>query len=282
MFRKLPIFPWAAHLKKCINSQRMAATMSADAHNKYQHTPLIVIIGATGCGKTKLSLELARRFSGEMISANSMQIYRGLDISTAKATAEEQAQRLALAAIDDILALQKVPVIVGGTNYYIESIFWDTLVGASNAADRRLVDTDQMNIVEEKDHYRRLEAVWAQRDTAPSADRGEPPSCAGSGLHPHNRRMVIREVLERCTRAPVASKGGVTCSPSSVVDQVDQGTVDRFARARAVLLWLNCKREVLESRLERRVDQMMRGKGLTEELRAFHRQYNSLRLQQNR
>ena len=54
MFRKLPILSWAAHLKMCINSQRMAATMSADAHSKYQHTPLIVIIGATGCGKTKL------------------------------------------------------------------------------------------------------------------------------------------------------------------------------------------------------------------------------------
>ena len=54
MFRKLPILPWAAHLKKCINSQRMAATMPADAQSKYQHAPLIVIIGATGCGKTKL------------------------------------------------------------------------------------------------------------------------------------------------------------------------------------------------------------------------------------
>ena len=92
MFRKLPILPWAAHLKKCFNSQPMAATMPADAQSKYQHAPLIVIIGATGCGKTKLSLELARRFSCEVISADSMQIYCGLDIATAKATAEEQAQ----------------------------------------------------------------------------------------------------------------------------------------------------------------------------------------------
>ena len=51
-----------------------------------------MIIGATGCGKTKLSLELARRFNGEVISADSMQINCGLDIATAKATAEEQAQ----------------------------------------------------------------------------------------------------------------------------------------------------------------------------------------------
>ncbi len=60
-------------------------------------------------------------------------------------------QRLALAAIDDIFFQQKVPVIVGGINYYIESVLWNTLVGASNAADEGLVDADEMNIVEEKD-----------------------------------------------------------------------------------------------------------------------------------
>ncbi len=123
----------------------------------------------------------------------------------------------------------------------IESILWDTLVGASNAADERLVDTDQMNIVEEKDQssdssvpplqaidtleellatpisYRRLEAVPSE--TLHRLLTEVDPSCAGS-LHPHNRRMVIR-ALQRCTRAPVANKGGATCSPSSV-DQVDR------------------------------------------------------------
>ena len=52
--------------------------------------PLVVIIGATGCSKTKLSLEIAKRFDGEIISADSMQVYRGLDIITNKATHEER------------------------------------------------------------------------------------------------------------------------------------------------------------------------------------------------
>ncbi|KXJ74113.1 hypothetical protein RP20_CCG014142 [Aedes albopictus] len=54
--------------------------------------PLVVILGSTGTGKTKLSIELARRFGGEIISADSMQVYRDLDIVTAKATKEEQRQ----------------------------------------------------------------------------------------------------------------------------------------------------------------------------------------------
>uniref|UniRef100_A0A1Y1M9I4 Uncharacterized protein n=1 Tax=Photinus pyralis TaxID=7054 RepID=A0A1Y1M9I4_PHOPY len=52
--------------------------------------PLVIILGATGSGKTKLSLELARKFGGQIISADSMQIYKGLDIITAKATVEER------------------------------------------------------------------------------------------------------------------------------------------------------------------------------------------------
>ncbi len=98
-----------------------------------------------------------------------------------------------------------------------------------------------MNIVEEKDQssdssvpslqaidtleellstpisHRRLEAVPSE--TLHRLLTEVDPSCAGS-LHPHNRRMVIR-ALQRCTRAPVANKGGATCSPSSV-DQVDR------------------------------------------------------------
>ncbi|KAH9402199.1 tRNA dimethylallyltransferase [Tyrophagus putrescentiae] len=247
MFRKLPILPWATNLKKCINSQRMAATMPADAQSKYQHAPLIVIIGTTGCGKTKLSLELARRFNGEVISADSMQIYRGLELATANTTAEEQAQQFT------VLDFQRLALAA------IESILWDTLVSASNSADEGLVDTDEMNIVKEKDQssdksvpplqaidtleellstpisYRRLEAVPSETLHRLLTEVGP---CSGRSLHPHNRQMVIR-------------------------------ALQRY-----------CEREVLESRLERRVDQMMRER-LIEELQAFHLQYNSLRLQQN-
>ena len=104
---------------------------------------IIVICGPTASGKTGLSLLLAKRFDGELISADSMQVYRKLDIGTAKATASEQAAsphhlvdildpdqpynvqqfvEMARLAIDDITSRGKLPIIVGGTGLYIESL----------------------------------------------------------------------------------------------------------------------------------------------------------------
>jgi len=97
---------------------------------------LVVIVGPTAAGKTALSIELAEALGGEIVSADSRQIYRSMDIGTAKATPEQRAriphhlldvvspdavltladyQRLAYAAIDAILARGKLPILVGGT-----------------------------------------------------------------------------------------------------------------------------------------------------------------------
>ncbi|RMF27340.1 MAG: tRNA (adenosine(37)-N6)-dimethylallyltransferase MiaA, partial [Chloroflexi bacterium] len=95
--------------------------------------PLVVIVGPTAVGKTALSIQIAEALDGEIVSADSRQVYRGMDIGTAKATPEEQArvphylldvvtpaetltlaeyQRLAYAAIDDILTRGKLPLLV--------------------------------------------------------------------------------------------------------------------------------------------------------------------------
>jgi tRNA dimethylallyltransferase len=105
--------------------------------------PLIVIVGPTAAGKTALSLELAAALDGEIVSADSRQVYLGMDIGTAKVTPAEQAlvrhhlldivgpdqslsvteyQRLAYAAIDDILARGRLPFLVGGTGQYIHAV----------------------------------------------------------------------------------------------------------------------------------------------------------------
>ncbi|MBW7882906.1 MAG: tRNA (adenosine(37)-N6)-dimethylallyltransferase MiaA [Caldilineaceae bacterium] len=105
--------------------------------------PLVTILGPTGVGKTALSLRLCERFDGEIISADSRQIYRGMDIGTAKVTADEQArvphhlidirapdevltvaeyQRLAYAAIDAIHSRKRVPFLVGGTALYVRAV----------------------------------------------------------------------------------------------------------------------------------------------------------------
>ncbi len=105
--------------------------------------PLVVLLGATAVGKTALSLELAARFDGEIVSADSRQVYRGMDIGTAKPTPAEQArvphhlidvvepdtpftlaeyQRLAYAAIDAIHARGRLPILVGGSALYVRAV----------------------------------------------------------------------------------------------------------------------------------------------------------------
>jgi len=104
---------------------------------------LIVILGPTASGKTSLSIKLAKKFNGEIISADSRQVYKGMDIGSGKVTKKEmrgvphylldvanpkkrfsvaQYQKLALKAIKNIQKKNKVPFLVGGTGFYIQSI----------------------------------------------------------------------------------------------------------------------------------------------------------------
>ncbi len=117
---------------------------------------VIVVAGPTASGKTSLSIELAKRLNGEIVSADSMQIYRGMNIGTAKATIEEQAQvphhmldvaepdedysvaryvEEASRCCDDILSRGKIPVITGGTGLYI-----DSLLSGRNFASKQETD----------------------------------------------------------------------------------------------------------------------------------------------
>ncbi len=108
--------------------------------------PVIVIVGPTASGKTKLSIELARRINGEIISADSMQIYKYMDIGTAKPDIEEMAgirhylidevepgedfsvaryRELALKYISEVVAKGKHPIIAGGTGLYVNSLVYN-------------------------------------------------------------------------------------------------------------------------------------------------------------
>lgn len=112
--------------------------------------PLIVVVGQTASGKTALALELAEKFGGEIICADSRTIYKGMDIGTAKPTADEQARvphhcidlvepdesfsaaqfkERAVAAIHDIHQRGKIPIMVGGTGLYIDAVLFDYQFG---------------------------------------------------------------------------------------------------------------------------------------------------------
>ena len=107
---------------------------------------IIAIVGPTGVGKTKLSIALAKIYNGEIINADSMQVYKGLDIGTAKITKKEREniphhlfdikdvqeeysvyeyQKDARKCIEEIKKRQKIPIFVGGTGFYLKSVFYD-------------------------------------------------------------------------------------------------------------------------------------------------------------
>ncbi|MBP5600020.1 MAG: tRNA (adenosine(37)-N6)-dimethylallyltransferase MiaA, partial [Lachnospiraceae bacterium] len=109
-------------------------------------TPLVIIAGPTAVGKSALSIDLAKRINAEIISADSMQVYKGMDIGSAKITKEEMQgvphhlidildptkdfsvadfKDLAKKAASDIYKRGKIPMLVGGTGFYIQSLLYD-------------------------------------------------------------------------------------------------------------------------------------------------------------
>ena len=161
--------------------------------------PLVVILGPTAVGKTALSLDIAARFDGEIVGADSRQIYRGMDIGTAKPSADEQArirhhlidvqppdrhialatyQQMAFTAIDAIHGRGRVPFLVGGSALYLRAVTEGLQI--PEVAPNPTLRTELETFAQEKGRaalHARLQAL--------------DPSAAAR-IHPHNVRRVIR------------------------------------------------------------------------------------------
>ncbi|XP_060520007.1 tRNA dimethylallyltransferase [Cylas formicarius] len=243
--------------------------------------PLVVILGSTGSGKTKLSLELAKKFGGEVIGADSMQIYKGLDIITAKATKDEQLiaphhmidvlephetctvveyRNNVLKLIDELLNENKLPVVVGGTNYYIEALLWKILVESENAKKH-----DQPGVLPNNDHEMPSEELHKKLK---SLD----PSMA-KRLHPNNKRKIIRALEVYYQKGKKLSE--LYDEQKSSFGGSKSGGGLRYSNA--IVLWVNCDQETLDKRLDDRVDAMLKN-GLLDELLSFHKIFNEHRL----
>ena len=133
--------------------------MSHTEHDNMIKPRLVVIAGPTGVGKTKASVRLAKKLGGEVVSADSMQIYKGMDIGTAKVTKEEmdgvphhlidilepwenydvtRFKAMAGEAVKGILERGHLPIVCGGTGFYIQALLYDIDFGAEEGPDIRL------------------------------------------------------------------------------------------------------------------------------------------------
>ncbi|AGT31625.1 tRNA delta(2)-isopentenylpyrophosphate transferase [Geobacillus genomosp. 3] len=223
---------------------------------------VVVVVGPTAVGKTKLGIALAKKLGGEIISGDSMQIYKGMDIGTAKVKPNEtdgiphhlldikepcepfsvvEFQRLCRALIADISARGRLPIIVGGTGLYIQAAIYDYQFSdaPSDEAYRRALRQLAAEQGTEALH-RRLEEV-------------DPESAAR--IHPHNVRRVIRALeVYHCTGKPFS--------------EWQQGQQRRLLYE-AVIIGLTAERSVLYRRINERVDQMI-AEGLIDEARALY------------
>jgi len=221
---------------------------------------IIVIAGPTASGKTRLGIELARQFGGEIVSADSMQVYRGMDVGTAKADADERAAARhhmldvadpgesysvaryveeAGAVCDALLSRGAVPIVVGGTGLYI-----DSLVAGRDFADNEEDMTLRRALGEEYD--RRGGEAMLQTLAAFDPERA-------AKLNPGDRRRILRAIeIYRLT--------GVTATAH---DNETRRRPPRYDAARIVLDYQD--RADLYARIDRRVEAMVE-KGLFEEV----------------
>ncbi|KAL7980639.1 hypothetical protein Chor_001793 [Crotalus horridus] len=336
---------------------------------------VVVVLGATGTGKSRLALQLGLHFGGEIVSADSMQnmlmqadtffaqccsqavlnqyvhskgggdilvlssalrvtlcllqgllwlevVYQGLDIITNKVSVQEQklckhhmisfvdplvtnytvldfqkkattiisfsrdcwdmgyiyiyiylneAQLLSFSIcsstiyIDEILTSQKIPIVVGGTNYYIESLLWKILFDTKGEARGPTVTTEEwkagLEDLESQELHRRLSLVDPNMATR---------------LHPHNKRKIIRSLQ-------LFEQTGIPHSELLLRQHEEKGggpLGGPLKYPNSCIFWLHAEQAVLEVRLDQRVDVMMEA-GLLEELQNFHQQYNQEKVAEN-
>lgn len=210
---------------------------------------IIVIAGPTACGKTEYAIRTAKHLDGEIVSCDSMQLYKYMSIGSAKPTEEEQAEirhwlvdeidpreefsvaryrDMAKAAIADILSRNKVPVIAGGTGLYLNSLLYD-MDFSDTAKDEELRQTlmDEAELFGPEYVHRKLEAIDPVK---------------ASKIHPNNLKKVIR-----------ALEGAALGSGISDFSDLKVRTGDYDA----LLIGITRDRDELYDRINRRVDIMV-------------------------
>lgn len=214
---------------------------------------IVVIVGPTASGKTELSIELAKRIDGEIISGDSMQVYKYMDIGTAKVTPEEMDgvphhlidilnpdeafsafafKNLAEALINDITSRGKIPIIAGGTGLYIQSLIYNyELEDETITPDEEIIVKKKMKEIEQLDNQQ-LHDYLAQFD-----------AMSAENIHKNNRQRVLRAIEYYFKTKKLLSNR----------KKVQQFTENYDT----LLIGIEMSRKTLYSRINKRVDIML-------------------------
>lgn len=228
---------------------------------------VICVLGPTASGKTELGIKIAEKFKGEIICADSMQIYKGMSIASAAPTADERARaphhlaeflnydesftvgeyvKRARAKIEELSESEITPVIVGGTGLYISSLA-DNIIFTEAETDMDL--RERLN--------KRMEEIGAE---AMLEELRKLDSAAAEKLHPNNKRRIIRafEIYETT---------GLTATEQNRLSREEENPYD------FIMLGINYKdRQKLYDRINSRVDKMVENGLVNEAATAFKNQ----------
>ena len=223
---------------------------------------ILALVGPTGSGKTKTAIQICHTLNAEIVSMDSMQIYRGMDIGTAKPTKAELAaaphhmidvadpsqiftvsmyREMACRVIDDILARGKLPLLVGGTGLYLQAVSYEMSLG-ENGADSKL--REELNRIAAQpggptELHKRLQAV---------------DPVTAKRLHPNDIRRVIRSL-------EIFETSGKTKSERSNETRAE-------GPYRVLVYGLSLPRDQMYARINARVDQMI-ADGLVGEVKSL-------------
>lgn len=221
--------------------------------------PLIILTGPTAVGKTALSLQLAKAIGGQMISADSMQVYRRMDIGTAKITKEEMQgiphylidvlepeeefnvvrfQSMAKEALNQIYKEHGIPIVVGGTGFYIQALLYDIAFEEEETSPYR----QELQALAQSHGAEYLHEMLSKVDPA-----------SAEAIHAHNVKRVIR-ALEFYHQTG-------SCISVHNEEQRQKESPYNF-----LYFVLNDDRQLLYQRIEQRIDLMLE-QGLVEEVR---------------
>ena len=251
--------------------------------------PMISVVGATGTGKSELAIELASKFNGEIINGDAMQMYQGLPIITNQVPESERKGithhllgnvglleepwtvgnfvRKALEIISDVKRRGKVPILVGGTHYYTQSLLFENTTTVESRPGEELTRSeivDKYPILKETtqtiyDKLIEVDPVMANR------------------WHPNERRKIQRSLEIYLTTGRKASDIYEEQRNSSSIFDSDRNQASKEVRGRfdSLVFWIHVPRPILNSRLEKRVDRMLES-GLLAELETMKRCLESL------